>query len=216
MRLVLLGPPGAGKGTLATTLKKSFDLLHISTGDILREEMKNETEIGNQIKELMDAGNLVSDELVSHLVRELLFQHKGEDCSFLLDGYPRTLQQAKDLDETLKELGQPLNFVIYLESSPSLIIKRLTGRRVCTKCGAVFHIKNRKPKVDGICDYCGHDELIQRKDDCEETIRHRMEVYLETIIPLMNYYDQQKKVRRVNSDRDPEQVQKDLLKFLDE
>ncbi len=216
MRLVLLGPPGAGKGTLCTTLKKSFDLLHISTGDILREEMKQGTKIGLEIKELMDSGNLVRDELVSEIVRNRLTENDKEDKAFLLDGYPRTLSQAIDLDKILEELNTPLDLVLYLESSPALIIKRLTGRRVCKDCGAVYHITNRPPKVEGTCDYCGSHELIQRKDDTEETITHRMAVYLDTINPLMNYYDAQKKVRRVDSDRDPEYVQKDLFKFLDE
>ena len=216
MRLVLLGPPGAGKGTLATTLKKSIDLLHISTGDILREEMKNGTPIGKQITELMDAGNLVSDELVSKLVRDRLLEYKGKKASFLLDGYPRTLRQAQDLDEILKEIEQPLDFVLYLESTPGLIIKRLTGRRVCAECGAVFHIRNRPPKIEGVCDYCGSNELVQREDDTEETIKHRMEVYYETVAPLIEYYTKQDRLKRLNSDRQSEEVQKDLLNLIDE
>ncbi|MFT7537950.1 MAG: adenylate kinase [Lysobacterales bacterium] len=216
MRLVLLGPPGAGKGTLCRKLKENFDLLHISTGDLLREEMKNKTNIGVEIKEVMDSGNLVSDKMVSQIVREHLVSAKRDNMSFLLDGFPRTKHQAIELENILKEINAPLDLVLFLESTPGLIIKRLTGRRVCQNCRAIFHIKNRPPRVEGICDYCGEANLVQRKDDTEETIRHRMSVYIDTINPLLNYYDEQQLVKRVDSDRNPEDVQEDLLKFINE
>ncbi|MFT5387011.1 MAG: adenylate kinase [Candidatus Omnitrophota bacterium] len=216
MRLVLLGPPGAGKGTLCRKLKENFDLLHISTGDLLREEMKNKTNIGVEIKEVMDSGNLVSDKMVSQIVREHLVSAKRDNMSFLLDGFPRTKHQAIELENILKEINAPLDLVLFLESTPGLIIKRLTGRRVCQNCRAIFHIKNRPPRVEGICDYCGEANLVQRKDDTEETILHRMSVYIDTINPLLNYYDEQQLVKRVDSDRNPEDVQEDLLKFINE
>lgn len=214
MRIVLLGPPGAGKGTLCSTLKKKFNLLHISTGDILREEMKNGTKIGKEIKKLMDSGNLVRDDLVSHLVEDIVKNVNDSGKSLMFDGYPRTIRQAKDLDRVLENLNIPLDLVLYLQSSPALIIKRLTGRRVCQDCDAVYHISNRPPKKDGVCDYCGSNRLVQRKDDCEDTIRHRMKVYHDTVTPIVEYYDKQNKLKRVDSDRDPEYVEKDLLRFV--
>ena len=215
MKVVLLGPPGSGKGTLCTTLLKSFDLSHISTGAIFREEMKNKTEIGLQIKGLMDSGDLVHDELVLKIINQHLKKENRWKKSFLLDGFPRTKNQALGLDLILERLQIPLDLVLYLKSTPSLIIKRLIGRRVCEECDASFHITNRPPKLDKICDYC-EGSLVQRKDDMEETIRHRINLYNEIIDPLIQYYDEKGKIRYVDADRDPEYVQEDLISFLNE
>ena len=168
LRAVLLGPPGAGKGTQAVRLVEKYEIPHISTGDIFRKNIKEGTELGKKAQEYMNAGALVPDELVVDLVKDRLQQ---DDCKngFLLDGFPRTIFQAEKLDEFLSESNQKMDIVINLKVEKEALIKRLTGRRVCKKCGASYHIVNIPPKKEGVCDICG-GELIQRKDDNIETV----------------------------------------------
>ena len=175
MRAVLLGPPGAGKGTQAVKLVEKYNVPQISTGDIFRKNIKEGTELGKKAQEYMNSGQLVPDELVVDLVKDRLMQ---EDCAngYLLDGFPRTIFQAQELDKFLAENGQKLDAVINFEVGYETLMERLTGRRICKKCGAGYHIKNIPPKVEGICDKCG-GELEQRKDDTRETAENRIAVY---------------------------------------
>lgn len=215
MRLVLLGPPGAGKGTLAALLKENLKVAHISTGDILREEMKNNTRLGLEAKQYIENGKLVPDEVVTKLIESKLKSNGVGNQGFMLDGFPRTIQQAKDLDRILKDLKQPLDYVLYLESTLSVIIQRLTGRRVCRNCGALFHMTNKPPRKNGVCNSCG-GVLYQRADDNEETIRTRMDVYLQNTTPIIDYYEDQGKLRKVNADKNAEEVQAVLMKIFHE
>lgn len=186
LRAVLLGPPGAGKGTQAVRLVEKYAIPHISTGDIFRKNIKEGTELGKKAQEYMNAGALVPDELVVDLVKDRLQQ---DDCKngFLLDGFPRTIFQAEKLDEFLSESNQKMDIVINLKVEKEALIKRLTGRRVCKDCGASYHIVNIPPKKEGVCDICG-GELIQRKDDNIETVENRINVYEEQTAPLIGYY----------------------------
>lgn len=186
LRAVLLGPPGAGKGTQAVRLVEKYEIPHISTGDIFRKNIKEGTELGKKAQEYMNAGALVPDELVVDLVKDRLQQ---DDCKngFLLDGFPRTIFQAEKLDEFLSESNLKMDIVINLKVEKDALIKRLTGRRVCKDCGASYHIVNIPPKKEGVCDICG-GELIQRKDDNIETVENRINVYEEQTAPLIGYY----------------------------
>lgn len=186
LRAVLLGPPGAGKGTQAVRLVEKYEIPHISTGDIFRKNIKEGTELGKKAQEYMNAGALVPDELVVDLVKDRLQQ---DDCKngFLLDGFPRTIFQAEKLDEFLSESNVKMDIVINLKVEKEALIKRLTGRRVCKDCGASYHIVNIPPKKEGVCDICG-GELIQRKDDNIETVENRINVYEEQTAPLIGYY----------------------------
>lgn len=186
LRAVLLGPPGAGKGTQAVRLVEKYEIPHISTGDIFRKNIKEGTELGKKAQEYMNAGALVPDELVVDLVKDRLQQ---DDCKngFLLDGFPRTIFQAEKLDEFLSESNLKMDIVINLKVEKEALIKRLTGRRVCKDCGASYHIVNIPPKREGVCDICG-GELIQRKDDNIETVENRINVYEEQTAPLIGYY----------------------------
>ena len=186
LRAVLLGPPGAGKGTQAVRLVEKYEIPHISTGDIFRKNIKEGTELGKKAQEYLNAGALVPDELVVDLVKDRLQQ---DDCKngFLLDGFPRTIFQAEKLDEFLSESNLKMDIVINLKVEKEALIKRLTGRRVCKDCGASYHIVNIPPKKEGVCDICG-GELIQRKDDNIETVENRINVYEEQTAPLIGYY----------------------------
>lgn len=204
MRLVLLGPPGAGKGTQAKVLSDEFKIPHISTGDILREAVRSETEIGVKARGFMDRGELVPDDIVIEIVAQRLIK---PDCrrGFILDGFPRTRAQAEELDSTLAKLKCPIDLTIYFETSIDTIISRLSGRRVCQNCGANYHIKNIPPKVSGKCDLCGAD-LYQRNDDKEETVRKRIAVYEETVPEIINYYKSKGKLQTVSGDLDVKEL----------
>ncbi len=183
MKLVLIGGPGAGKGTQAKKLSKHFDIAHISTGDLLREQMKLGTELGKKVSEIMNAGGLVSDDIVSAMLAERI---KADDCKkgYILDGYPRNVSQAEGLEAITGKLDKVLCFNV----DDEVIVDRMTGRRGCPKCGQMFHIKYNPPKVDGVCDACG-EALVQRKDDNAETVRNRLKVYHETTAPVIDYYN---------------------------
>ena len=186
MRIVLLGPPGAGKGTQAAKIIEEYSVPHISTGDIFRKNLKEGTPLGIKAKGYMDQGLLVPDELVVDLVKDRLLE---EDCvdGFMLDGFPRTVLQAEALEEELIRLGQTLNAVININVDAELLFKRLTGRRICKSCGATYHVYFNRTKSEGICDKCG-GELYQRDDDQEATVKKRLEVYQEQTQPLIDYY----------------------------
>ncbi|WP_303862268.1 adenylate kinase [Alkalibaculum bacchi] len=186
MRIVLLGPPGAGKGTQAAKIIEKYSVPHISTGDIFRKNLKEGTPLGVKAKGYMDQGLLVPDELVVDLVKDRLLE---EDCvdGFMLDGFPRTVLQAEALEEELIRLGQTLNAVININVDAELLFKRLTGRRICKSCGATYHVYFNPTKSEGICDKCA-GELYQRDDDQETTVKKRLEVYQEQTQPLIDYY----------------------------
>jgi adenylate kinase len=214
MRAVLLGPPGAGKGTQAVKLVEKYGVPQISTGDIFRKNIKEGTELGKKAQEYMNAGELVPDELVVDLVKDRLMQ---EDCAngYLLDGFPRTIYQAEELDKFLAEQGQKLDAVINFEVGHDELIKRLTGRRICKKCGASYHIVNIPPKKEGVCDMCG-GELEQRKDDTVETAENRISVYKESTAPLIGYYEKTGALKNFNAERDHEIVFKEIVAEIGE
>ncbi|MDE1919843.1 MAG: adenylate kinase [Candidatus Omnitrophica bacterium] len=213
MRVVLLGPPGAGKGSLAGLLKEKYRLAHISTGDMLREEIKTGSSLGAEIKALITKGVLVSDELVTRLV-EQRFSHDADlKKGFLLDGFPRTVKQAQDLDGILEKAQMPLDFALNMEADSGLLLKRLTGRRVCRQCGALFHVTNKPPLKEGICDACG-GHLYQRSDDNEATIKERMRVYEQSTGPIIDYYAQQHKLRTLDANVDTHKVCQSLADML--
>lgn len=186
-RLVLLGPPGAGKGTQAVKISEKYRIPHISTGDIFRKNVKEGTLLGKKAKEYMDKGELVPDELVVELVKDRLNE---DDCreGFLLDGFPRTVFQAEELDKYLKDKGIAVDKVIDIDVDEDVLLERMIGRRVCRQCGSPYHVKNMPPKKEGVCDICG-GEVYQRADDTEETVRNRFLVYQKQTKPLIEYYE---------------------------
>lgn len=212
MRLVLLGPPGAGKGTHAQVLCKQYGLAHISTGDMLREALRAATPLGLRAKEYMDKGGLVPDEVVIGIVRERLGKSDAKK-GFVLDGFPRTSQQGESLDGMLKELGMPLDVALYFKTSLAVIIRRLSGRRICSKCGKTYHLVNFKPKVQGICDDCGAD-LMQRADDHEEVIEKRLVAYEKQTAPLIDYYKKKKVLAEISGDLEVDELNRELEKLF--
>ena len=186
MRLILLGPPGAGKGTQASSIVAEYGITHISTGDIFRHNIKNETELGKKVKSYLDKGQLVPDELTIDLVWDRLSK---DDCKkgFLLDGFPRTINQAEALQKGLEERGLKLDRVINIDVDKNILVKRLSGRRVCKNCGETYHIDNKPTLKDGVCDKCS-GEVIQRADDNEKTVLDRIEVYESQTFPLIDFY----------------------------
>lgn len=207
MNIVLLGAPGAGKGTQAAKLVEDKGLCHISTGDILREAVKNETELGLKAKAYMDAGDLVPDELIIDLMRERINQ-PDTSKGVILDGFPRTTTQAVALDTMLKELNRPLDHALLVDVDPEVIVKRLTSRRMCKECGAIG------TAADGeVCKKCG-GEMYQRDDDNEATVRNRLEVYAKSTAPLIDYYKGSDLLITVDGDRDVNEVYADVLAAL--
>lgn len=209
MRLVILGPPGAGKGTQADFIVKKYNIVHISTGDIFRENIKNHTKLGEKAKSYMDRGLLVPDELVIDLVEDRL---RKDDCKegFLLDGFPRTVSQAVSLDAILDKEEKSLTKVINIDVKPEILIDRAVGRRVCKSCGSTFHVKYNPPKVEGVCDNC-NSKLIQRDDDTENTVKTRIKVYFEQTAPLIDYYKAQDLLLNINGENDIKKVFDDIV-----
>ncbi len=203
MNIVLLGAPGAGKGTQAAKLVEQEGLCHISTGDILRAAVKNQTELGKKAKEYMDAGELVPDELIIDLMRERI-QQPDTERGVILDGFPRTTTQAVALDGMLSELGRPLDAALLIDVDPEVIVKRLSSRRMCKSCGAIGTVS------DGpTCKACG-GEMYQRDDDNEKTVRNRLDVYEKSTSPLIDYYHGCDLLKTVDGDRDPDEVYADV------
>lgn len=204
MRLLLVGPPGAGKGTQAAMICTKLGIPHISTGAMFREAMAKGTKQGQKAKEYIEAGQLVPDDVTVEIVKERLME---SDCSqgFLLDGFPRTVAQAQVLDGILEELGIKLDKVISIELPEEKILERLTGRRVCTKCGATYHIKYNPPLQEGKCNECQSD-LIQRSDDTEATVKRRLVVYREETAPVITFYDKKELVCHIDGDKPISQV----------
>ena len=210
--LVLLGPPGAGKGTQAKVVSRELGLVHISSGDIFRDNLRNQTELGNTAKQYIDRGELVPDDVTNAMIKERLLQ---SDCSVgaLLDGYPRTTDQAKALENILQELGAEVEKVLYIQVPEDVLVERLSGRWTCKAHGHVFHEKYNPPKVKGICDFDG-SELYQRDDDKAETVKKRIDVYLEQTAPLINYYRQEGKLVEINGNQSIDKVTEEILEKL--
>ncbi len=212
MRIVLLGPPGAGKGTQAVMLADKKGFLHLSTGDILRENVKKESLIGKKAKAFMDKGELVPDDIVIEMMLDTIKNARSQE-DFILDGFPRTVYQANNLDRELNKLKLPIDMVVYFKTSIKTVILRLTGRRLCSKCGASYHTTNMPPKKQGVCDRCG-SELYQRKDDSEETIKKRLEVYDIKTKELIDYYKAQGILKEVSGDLEASKVYNELSEIL--
>ncbi len=209
MILVFLGPPGSGKGTQAKNLSKEFGLLHISTGDLLRDAVKRATPLGLKAKEYMERGELVPDSLILSLIEEVMPLESG----FILDGFPRTIAQAIALEDMLKKHGKEIDKVILFDVSEEVVVDRLSGRLTCSQCGEVYHKKYNPPKQEGICDVCG-GKLIQREDDKEEVIRKRFRVYQEQTRPLIDFYRERDKLISLNATLSVEEVKEKLLEAI--
>lgn len=214
LRLILLGPPGAGKGTQAAEIQDQYDIPHIATGDILREHVKNETDLGQKAKEYMDEGDLVPDDLIIEMVRDRLGQDDAQS-GFILDGFPRTVAQAEALEEILGDLDQPLDLVLRLDIPEEEVIRRITGRRVCEECGATYHIDVDPPGEEGVCDECGGN-VTQRDDDTEEVVRNRLENYHEQTEPLVEFYQERDLLEDVDGTGSPDDVTERVLDRLQE
>ena len=214
MRLLIMGAPGAGKGTQAALIKDAYNISHISTGDMFRKAIKEQTATGIEAKKFIDKGQLVPDYVTNNLVKERLAE---ADCAkgFLLDGYPRNVEQAVELDKILAELNIKLDAVINITVDDKILIDRITGRRTCTKCGASYHVVANKPKQEGICDVCG-SELIQRADDTEETIKSRLEVYYGKTEPVLSHYVKQGLVKNVYGMASIDEIFANIKKILGE
>lgn len=214
LRAILLGLPGAGKGTQAVKIVEKYHIPHISTGDIFRENIKNNTELGRRAREYMSKGELVPDDLVVEIATDRLLRADCEN-GFLLDGFPRTVFQAEKLDQFLKAHDQKLDVVIAIEVGKKELFTRLSGRRVCKSCGAGYHIVNIPPRKEGICDVCG-GELLQRDDDKAETVKNRIDVYEAQTKPLTDYYKKAGNLREIDGSGDVDKVFNDIVKALGE
>jgi len=213
VKIILMGPPGAGKGTQAEKLVDLYQIPHISTGDMFRKAQKDGTELGLKAKSYRDQGQLVPDEVTVGIVKERLAE---ADCKegFLLDGFPRTVQQADALDTILAELDMALDCVVNIEVDKAFLVDRLTGRRVCRACGATYHIANKAPKVEGVCDKCG-GELYQRGDDTIETVSNRLDVYAAQTAPLIDYYKSKGIMSSIDGSKSMEEVLADIRTALE-
>lgn len=212
--VVLMGGPGAGKGTQAKTLRKKLGLPQIATGDLFRENLRDNTELGQLARTYMNGGDLVPDEITVGMVKERLSR---PDCAngVLFDGFPRTISQADALETLLAEMGERVHIVPYIHVNPDLLLKRLAGRWTCSSCGHVYHVLFNPPKQDGICDLDG-SSLYQRDDDTEETQKHRITVYFEQTAPLLDYYRDKGLLVEINGEQGIEQVQSELLRVIKE
>ncbi|MFC1643574.1 adenylate kinase [Chlamydiota bacterium] len=212
LRIILLGAPGVGKGTHAVELSKEFGLVHVSSGDIFRDAIKSGRSIGETLKGYMDKGELVPDRIVNEIIIDRL---NRSDCEkgFILDGYPRTINQAKIFDNALQEMEQKIDMVLNLVADEKVIKFRLTGRRICRNCGGNFHIVNIPPKNDGICDYCS-GELYQREDDKGGTISNRLTVYKEQTAELISYYREKGILKTINAEVDRLETYRDIVRLL--
>ncbi|MCR5177387.1 MAG: adenylate kinase [Lachnospiraceae bacterium] len=213
MKIIMLGAPGAGKGTQAKMIADKYSLPHVSTGDIFRANLKEGTELGKKAKEYMDKGALVPDELT---VEILLDRVAKDDCKngYVLDGFPRTIPQAEVLDSELKKLGDAVDLAIDVEVPDENIVRRMSGRRACLKCGATYHVEYIPPKKEGICDDCG-EPLVQRDDDKEETVKKRLSVYHEQTQPLIDYYTKKGILKTVDGTKDMKDVFADITAVID-
>lgn len=213
MNIIVMGPPGAGKGTQADLIKANYPIPHISTGDMFREAVSNGTDLGKEAQKYMDAGQLVPDQVTIGIVKERLAQ---SDCApgFLLDGFPRTTVQAQALDQVLAEMGKKLEAAINIHVPESILMERMTGRISCKECKTVYHLAFNPPHKEGICDKCG-GELVQRSDDLGDTVKKRLQVYAEQTDPLIEYYRQQSILHNIDGDRSTQAVFADIKQLME-
>lgn len=214
MNIILMGLPGAGKGTQASEIVKKFPIPHISTGDMFRKAIKDETELGKEAKSYMDRGELVPDEVTVGIVKERLSEDDAKK-GFLLDGFPRTLEQAEALSKIMTELGRKIDAVINIEVPEEELMNRLTGRRVCEVCGTTYHLVFNPPKVDGVCDLDG-GKLYQREDDNPETVAKRLEVNVKQSKPILEYYDKEGVLKNVDGSKDIQGVTGSVIDILED
>ena len=212
MRIVLLGAPGAGKGTPCQRIVEKYCLLHLSSGDILRQERIEGTELGKKAQRYMDSGELVPDEIIVEMMADAM--KKTPEAGYVLDGFPRTVNQAGALDKSLAGNGEKIDAVINLEVDDSMVARRMTGRRICPKCGAVYHIENLRPKVDEICDNDGA-KLVQRPDDSLEVVTNRLETYHRQTEPVVDYYRKNNTVYDIDANGSVDEVSDLLFEYLD-
>lgn len=212
MNIILMGPPGAGKGTQAEYIGESLQIPHISTGDAFRLAMKQETALGLKAKEFVDQGLLVPDDITIGIVRERLQQ---DDCSkgFLLDGFPRTISQADALEDIMSSMDKKIDHVINISVDRDQLLKRLTGRRICKSCGATYHVSFNPPKQEDVCDKCG-GELYQRSDDTSEKVGTRLDEYMNKTAPLLEYYEKQNKLRQVDGEQSIDHVKQEIISIM--
>ena len=212
MNILIMGPAGAGKGTMSDLILQEYDIPHISTGDMLRENVRNNTELGKEAKSYMEAGKLVPDDVINAMVEKRL---QEPDCQkgYLLDGFPRTLVQAEAFSAIADKIGKPIESVIALEVDFEVLKDRITGRRICPKCGAIYHIRNHPSKVEGICDICG-SELSQRKDDTVEQLKVRMDEYEKSTKPVIDFYEAKGVVTHINAANKPAAVFEEIKEAL--
>ena len=214
MNIILMGLPGAGKGTQASEIVKKFPIPHISTGDMFRKAIKDETDLGKEAKSYMDRGELVPDEVTVGIVKERISEDDAKK-RFLLDGFPRTIDQAEALNDIMSELGRNIDAVINIEVPEEELMNRLTGRRICEKCGTTYHLVFNPPKVDGICDIDG-GKLYQREDDNPETVSNRLNVNVKQSKPILEYYNEKGVLKNIDGAKDIDDVTKDVIDILDQ
>ena len=213
VRVILLGPPGVGKGTQARQISEHFHIPQIATGDMLREHVQNQSSLGLEAQKYMDSGQLVPDDVILAMVEDRLWQSDATD-GFVLDGFPRTVPQAVGLDIILKKADTPLQAILALTINPEVLVTRLTARRTCTSCGALYNLISNPPKKLGVCDTCGSDQLQQRDDDKPETIRERLAVYTSHTLPLLSYYRPTGLLQEVSGEGSPEEIFQNLVAAL--
>ena len=213
MNIILMGLPGAGKGTQASEIVKKFPIPHISTGDMFRKAIKDETDLGKEAKSYMDRGELVPDEVTVGIVKERISEDDAKK-GFLLDGFPRTIDQAESLSQIMSELDREIDAVINIEVPEEELMNRLTGRRICEKCGTTYHLVFNPPKVDGICDIDG-GKLYQREDDNPETVSNRLSVNVKQSKPILEYYDEKGILKNIDGAKDIDEVTNDVIDILD-
>ena len=213
MNIILMGLPGAGKGTQASEIVKNFPIPHISTGDMFRKAIKDETDLGKEAKSYMDRGELVPDEVTVGIVKERISEDDAKK-GFLLDGFPRTIDQAESLNQIMSELDREIDAVINIEVPEEELMNRLTGRRICEKCGTTYHLVFNPPKVDGICDIDG-GKLYQREDDNPETVSNRLSVNVKQSKPILEYYNNKGVLKNIDGSKDIDEVTNDVIDILD-
>ena len=214
MNIILMGLPGAGKGTQASEIVKKFPIPHISTGDMFRKAIKDETDLGKEAKSYMDRGELVPDEVTVGIVKERISEDDAKK-GFLLDGFPRTIDQAESLSQIMSELDREIDAVINIEVPEEELMNRLTGRRICEKCGTTYHLVFNPPKVDGVCDIDG-GKLYQREDDNPETVSNRLSVNVKQSKPILSYYQDKGVLENIDGSKDIKEVTSDVINILDD
>ena len=214
MNIVLMGLPGAGKGTQAEKIVEDFKVVHISTGDMFRAAMANKTEIGLKAKGFIDKGELVPDDVAEGIVQERLSEEDVQKDGYMLDGFPRTLEQANALQTIAKNVNKPIDAVIYIDVKPETLVDRLSGRYICSNCGATYHKIYNPTKVEGTCDVCGGHDFYQREDDKPETVKNRLKVNIEMNTPLIDFYDKLNLLHKINGEQEIDEVYNEVKKVL--